>query len=89
MFGNEILFKMRIPIKRDYYIFKPKEQRQLTFEFDITKLKFTEFEQNDENKISILKGYITFQLFYFDHFQNHPLAIDSLASNKIIYNYHE
>jgi len=84
--GHELLFKMRIPTKDDYTIVKVGEKIDIHFIIDFKNMIIRN-QNNFYDFIKAPKGNYSLQLTYLDKFMKHPLAIDSIKSNKIFLNW--
>ena len=81
--------RWRPPEKNDYSILDTNRQKGIFFDIDFKELIIADsiFKKNRTN--NTLYGTYTIQFFYIDRFKNHPLAIDTILSNKIYFDFRE
>lgn len=83
---DELLFDSRIPTKDDYTVVSVGEKKDLSFIINFKKLIIRNPYNQSEN-IKAPKGKYSLQLIYFGYSKGHPLAIDSITSNKLFLNW--
>ena len=85
--SHETVCRSRPPEKKDYTILSPNEQKEIDFDIDFKELRTEKNYYKNDVPNNSLYGTYTIQLDYHDYLLNHPLAIDSIRSNKITYEY--